>query len=80
MKHKTQIWLRDDQTELVVSSLKIIRTQLHRESRPAFETLEMAAKFTANRIDEILAIIEPKNANPVLPNVRDDFSAAKGKP
>ena len=68
MKHKIQIWLREDQVELVAESLKLVRGQLTREGRVAYETLDMAGKFTARRINEILDLIDSKTANPVLPN------------
>ena len=68
MKDEITITLRGDQADLIAECLALIRVQLVREGRTAHETLEMAGRYTAKRIDEVLALV--RKPNPGLERTR----------
>lgn len=57
-EHKTQIWLRPDQCELVVDCLSFVFSKLNSELSPS-GVHAMAARYTRERIKEVMALFPP---------------------
>lgn len=58
-ERKKQIWLRPDQVDLLVECLKLVKVELD-ESPLSSKAHKMAGRFTYRRINELLAMLEPK--------------------
>lgn len=61
MQMSKPIYLRSDQCELLIAALGVVKIRLQpKESVVLNEAARMAATFTGDRIDEVIAIIASK--------------------
>ena len=59
---KKQVWFRQDQAELVVVCLDLAKKRMN--ERPVMNDAHgVACNYTANRIDEVLALFDDKPSN-----------------